>query len=70
MNLCLAVNVLSQNNNAPRDNPSRGSFCDCGTSYVPTPVLTSFLSRGIILSEIKKGTKPKWKNSTKEESII
>ena len=26
MNPCLAIDVLSQNNNAPRDNPSRGFF--------------------------------------------
>ena len=56
MNLCLAIDVLSQNKNAPRDNPSRGFPFDSGTSYVPTSVLTFFCLRGIILSEIKKGT--------------
>lgn len=68
MNPCLAIDVLSQNKNAPRDNSSRG-FSKDGTSYVPTPVLTSFLSRGIILSEIKKGTNQNGKIRQKKKVL-
>lgn len=67
--IVLLVNVVSQNKNAPRDNPSRGFPFDSGTSYVPTPVLTSFFPRGIIVSEIKKGIKQNGKIRQKKKVL-
>lgn len=42
---------------------------DSGTSYVPTPVLTSFFPRGIIVSEIKKGTNQNGKIRQKKKVL-
>lgn len=67
--IALLVNVLIQNNNAPRDNPSRGFFLRFWDVIRPNSGVDIFCLRGIILSEIKKGTNQNGKIRQKKKVL-